>query len=47
MEKKQTNWKRRLLQVLCVILGLILAAVIACAVLLETVLGQINRPDPS
>ena len=34
MEKKQTNRKRRLLQVLCVILGLILAAVIACAVLL-------------
>ena len=47
MEKKQSNWKRRLLQVLCVILGLILAAVIACAVLLETVLGQINRPYPS
>ena len=29
------------------ILGLILAAVIGCAVLLNTVLGQINRPDPS
>lgn len=47
MEKKKKNWKRLLLQVLCVVLALILAAAIACAALLEGVLGQINRPDPS
>lgn len=47
MEKKRSNWKRRVLQILCVILAVLLLAAIACAVLLDTVLGQINRPDPS
>ena len=47
MEKKKASRSRRLLQILCVILGLILAACLVCAVLLNTVLGRINRPDPS
>ncbi len=43
-KKKKTNWKKKTLTGLCVVLSLVLAVMIAGTVYYESILGKIHRP---